>query len=1385
MSDARQVKVDNWGIYFLQRLKHFFNRTDYCDLTLQFQDNAQLKVHRLVLSACTEYFELLERTCEMYEDCLVMPDDLQADVVVPIINFMYTGQLEFKQDLLEKLYQTSLIMNLPILTKLLDAHRPQKKQPPAKPAFSSSNSFYGKRYSKPGRAMPIASGSGSKRSFSSAFDNTEFQTELHKMKKPNTDMFSKAECIVKNGDTPNYQFPVFSNKTKFTMKEPRPTRYELPEELDEEHLFDNSFTSISYGSKPLMTHPETSTKQYCSKRINLFDEGSSSSRFMRVSANDVVECRKISSHENIFLDSLGDSMQDDSMGPFQSTSQHIKEETKDTSQLFDQILENKPSKITIETKNNAQAQNLDHAKIISEVLKKYPHLVKNNKNIKLKILNTTKTKKSNVSSEEKLKSKSETPTEEKSKPYQAPDFTYQSDVINSKEAAKLIALGAENTTGPWICLICGTPGKALHFTSYFNFRKHLVEVHNEKPIPTMCEYCGIKSLKRNYLVHHKLTKHGITPPAAYTFPKCNHCDYIALNEALLVKHKSNHNNIMYKCLKYNVPSSPVAQKNTKKYLNQSTDKKIGNLQCVFCLRTFQRLHNLYAHLKTNHKEAAKTEGLIDDSEDEQEEEKISPNLKINSNESSDNIVKVEVPVTFDNTYEDVDEQYQIEQKPDGSICVSTKKPRVLLPSAKNKILNLGFGSPQQSVSSVTHPQKTESMHNTAIIRNEIPQNTYQSNPRSTSTQETVVIDNEEYILQNNQLFSKKGNSASGYLVHSANEAELQTIMPTTSVEYNIPNSNPERKMFIKKSTHMNQPYQIVVSSEEEYKALMNSNQSLLYDEGQPNQTLCELEAPDNSSLATGAIDLDNTQPNDMMIIPDYHMNVPVTVAADNSNIVVVYSHPLEDQSKQFSIITTQGEFVQSSSLMTQNYDTGTTCPPVVTPHTAIENTWQSNIHATINKLPITSTADIQTTVVGESLTVEPIENIQNNSLDELAEVQLNTTRPVTLEVAQTETCINSFNDSSVITTNTQQCVSQPICQPNDVVTIADPIVLSNMQQQVQIQSLPSTNLDQIASISSYSQTSVDTPEEQNTISHEVTSNYHDQSSTVNTIDQQTTLTHDIVTTYQEVEPVVVEEILYQNNNGMSSTQVTTESNETCESILDDADTQVNNIQDSTQENQQLGDHIKVTLVEDEETIENIARDIDESRNASVKEGECTGQSKNEITLTEIAKEQIQNLTSEWSEDEADIILTEQSDVPNANSELQNDNTSELGEESIENIQKEVNKQIAGVVVATVPNDSKAPQTKASDHVAVESQEKISSLLNDWDDNDSQEEIKAATDTDNDNPQSSNIATQDENISTVDNNATTETVDTSEVNKDDNIKRLVSDWDEDDEEENKD
>lgn len=123
MVEVKSVKVDNWGVFFLQKLQNFFNKTDYCDLTLQFKDNSQLKVHRLVLSACTDFFNVLETQYNVQDDVLVMPKDLQADVVVPIVNFMYTGTLEFEVNMYPRLLKTAKDMNMTVLLKLLDAHK--------------------------------------------------------------------------------------------------------------------------------------------------------------------------------------------------------------------------------------------------------------------------------------------------------------------------------------------------------------------------------------------------------------------------------------------------------------------------------------------------------------------------------------------------------------------------------------------------------------------------------------------------------------------------------------------------------------------------------------------------------------------------------------------------------------------------------------------------------------------------------------------------------------------------------------------------------------------------------------------------------------------------------------------------------------------------------------------------------------------------------------------------------------------------------------------------------------------------------------------------------------------------------------------------------------
>ncbi|XP_050349875.1 centrosome-associated zinc finger protein CP190 [Nymphalis io] len=1396
MSDVKQVKVDNWGIYFLQRLKHFFNRTDYCDLTLQFQDNAQLKVHRLVLSACTEYFELLERTCEMYEDCLVMPDDLQADVVVPIINFMYTGQLEFKLDLLEKLYQTSLVMNMPVLTKLLASHRSQQSQSnhQTRPA---PNNYYGKRYLKHSKAIlsPSSNSNTSKRNFSNAFENSD----TPKAKKPH--VVTRTESQVKNGSqeaaTTSPKFPIFSEKNKHLTKEPRPTRYELPEELDEDNIFDNSFMNISYASKPLMVHPET-TKQYTSKRIKLFEEGTSS-RFMQGSSNtDIVECKKISANDSLFID---DNSVTDDNDTFQSL--HVKDDTKDASQLFDQIIDNNDcSNITIQTKNNKQSGNLDHAKIISEVLKKYPHLVKSNKQIKLKILNTPnkpkKTRASNILDAEKdNKAKNETP-----------DFTYETDVFDSKDAARLIALGAENIRGPWICLICGTPGKALHFTSYFNFRKHLVDIHNEKPVPNICEYCGLKSQKRNYLVHHQLTKHGVEPPSHYNFPKCNFCKYVALNEALMVKHKLTHAEV--RSFRKNV-STAYTTSNSMLDQVQKTGNKYGerkhNLQCIYCLRIFLRENNLYAHLKTNHKEAAKNDGLIDDSDEEIQEEEDKPKSKHNSNESA-NYIKVELPANYDNSFDDNNVQYQIERRADGNIHVVSKKPRVVMPMPKHKILNPGFVMQQQNNSSLSKQQKPKSTINTTLKRNEFLQELSVSPTSNVTSEEIVLIDNHEYIVQDFQLIPKKEKSVGEYImtntVNTNKDGLIQSIMPTsTSVEYhNIHNSSNDAKVFVKKSTNANQPIQIVVSNEEEYKALV-SNQSVIFEDGDSNKALTVL-APGTSSLETATIDLDNAQSNDMMIIQDeFSINVSDPNAANNSNIVVVYSHPVEDQNKQYQIITTQAveaQFVPSSAIITQNYETVTTCAPVVSAHTALDNSWQNNIQTNINKLPITSTeTELHTMTVAESVTIAP-ESDSTSNINDFSEVPITTSGSVPINInqvveSQNQTIENNFNESNVLPNITEDINNVPICEPSSIITLEHPSIITDDLQKT----LTETNIQQLSSTDLNKSTPINTFI--NTIEEPLTSN------TLEPITENTD-----PATQSELGPVFDEQILVQENQtsiadnsivNESTVETNTSSEPLNENIISEVDNCIPHVSGEQIGIEQCTDEPLInektnaeaeTLEEPaiemdaEETIENIARDIGVNPNASNKpELPKIAESLLDNPVAKVAIAQIENLASEWSEDESETLTEGENKTDKSNLEAKNDDASEMSEveESIENIQQEMAKQVSVDVVPYTDEDMSSSQddnlskladrqdSKVSEDIQATSKEKITLLLNDWDDNDSQEDNTLVT-------CDAKINDHDEKPqNTGDNDGAV--AEESEISKNDNIKSLVSDWDEDDEE----
>ena len=118
----KPIRVDNWGIFLLSRLQAYFQQKEYCDLTLRFPSkNAQIKVHKLILNACTDYFSNFENEGKIKDNALDMPANFTPEAVAPIIRFMYTGKIELKESSYEKLYKTAETLQMNVLIKLMDA----------------------------------------------------------------------------------------------------------------------------------------------------------------------------------------------------------------------------------------------------------------------------------------------------------------------------------------------------------------------------------------------------------------------------------------------------------------------------------------------------------------------------------------------------------------------------------------------------------------------------------------------------------------------------------------------------------------------------------------------------------------------------------------------------------------------------------------------------------------------------------------------------------------------------------------------------------------------------------------------------------------------------------------------------------------------------------------------------------------------------------------------------------------------------------------------------------------------------------------------------------------------------------------------------------------
>lgn len=484
---------------------------------------------------------MLEQSCEMVEDILLMPTDLQADVIVPIVNFMYTGTLEFHYNMYEKLLKTSREMNMTVLSKLLEAHRQTSATTIAK-----SN-----------QPLLLNKNAAGVRSQPKVF-----------YQKPANVFYKQGQTIIKqvSPTKPNIPEPI-QIVTRFQpdKNNSRPSRFIVPDEIVPDT--DGSFESISYESKPLATASqlkrddenspfESLRRGYTNSKRVASGSASQSPPTKKPNLDDIKAEAEAQRQRNEISGGDVEDADDNASDPDYDADQYFEEENDDSEDESNKNFKNSQGGKQTTTKqitvNDCSGGNLDHAKILGEVLRKYPNLVKNPKNIKLKIMQ----KPSHPNSQQTtaivrvVKQEPQSPPKTGVVTRQSGPSTTQPKKIDAKTMHELIRMGPENMKGPWLCLECGSGGRPISIPTYKKFRAHLINIHKQKIDPRICEHCGLKPAKRIELIQHQLIAHNIKPPGDVSLFRCEgkNCSFVAQKEDLLMRHRREvHKEFAQKC----------------------------------------------------------------------------------------------------------------------------------------------------------------------------------------------------------------------------------------------------------------------------------------------------------------------------------------------------------------------------------------------------------------------------------------------------------------------------------------------------------------------------------------------------------------------------------------------------------------------------------------------------------------------------------------------------------------------------------------------------------------------------------------------------------------------------------------------------------------------
>jgi len=115
MAEQFCLKWNNYQLSLTSAFKHILEEEDYVDVTLS-AEGKNLKGHKVVLSACSAYFQALLRGISPWQHPVLVLKDISFNDLQSILEFIYLGEVNLEQDRLESFLKTAEVLSIKGLT---------------------------------------------------------------------------------------------------------------------------------------------------------------------------------------------------------------------------------------------------------------------------------------------------------------------------------------------------------------------------------------------------------------------------------------------------------------------------------------------------------------------------------------------------------------------------------------------------------------------------------------------------------------------------------------------------------------------------------------------------------------------------------------------------------------------------------------------------------------------------------------------------------------------------------------------------------------------------------------------------------------------------------------------------------------------------------------------------------------------------------------------------------------------------------------------------------------------------------------------------------------------------------------------------------------------